>query len=255
MPIWGRELLIIAAVGIVAALIHAVVHRTVAPEKLIKHNDVAGFVFSVIGVIYAVVLGFVVVVVWEKFDEANDHVQVEAAAASDLYRTVGALDPAFGVKIRRELVTYAHHEIDIEWPLMAQNSLPHAGMAGGLESIVSEVNHYQPKGPAQINVHQVVLADAERLLDARRQRISDTVPSVPDLLWFALICGAAATLGFSYLFGVENRRAQLIMTAILAAVIAILFVVIHEFDSPFSGTVGVSDMAWNDFLARIPYMK
>jgi hypothetical protein len=138
---------------------------------------------------------------------------------------------------------------------MAQNSLPHAGMAGGLESIVSEVNHYQPKGPAQINVHQVVLADAERLLDARRQRISDTVPSVPDLLWFALICGAAATLGFSYLFGVENRRAQLIMTAILAAVIAILFVVIHEFDSPFSGTVGVSDMAWNDFLARIPYMK
>jgi hypothetical protein len=31
--------------------------------------------------------------------------------------------------------------------------------------------------------------------------------------------------------------------------------VIHEFDSPFSGTVGVSNLAWNDFLARIPFMK
>ena len=118
-----------------------------------------------------------------------------------------------------------------------------------------QVNHYQPKGPAQINVHQVALGDAERLLDARRQRIADTMPSVPELLWFALICGASATLGFSYLFGVENQRAQLIMTGILAGVIAILFVVIHEFDSPFSGTVGVSNIAWNDFLARIPYMK
>ena len=139
---------------------------------------------------------------------------------------------------------------------MAQNALPHAGMSGaGLEDLVAEINHYQPKGPAQINVHQMALGDAERLLDARRQRIADTTPSVPELLWFALICGAAATLGFSYLFGVENRRAQLIMTGILAGVIAILFVVIHEFDSPFSGTVGVSDIAWNDFLARIPYMK
>jgi hypothetical protein len=255
MPVWGRELLIIAAVGIVAALIHALINRRVSASRLIQHNDVAGFVFSVIGVIYAVVLGFVVVVVWEKFDEANGHVQVEAAAASDLYRTVGALDPAFRDKVRRQLETYAHHEIDIEWPLMARNALPHAGMAGGLESIVTEVDQYQPKGPGQVNVHQIALGDAERLLDARRQRISDTAPSVPDLLWFALICGAAATLGFSYLFGVENRPAQLIMTAILAGVIAILFVVIHEFDSPFSGTVGVSDVAWNDFLARVPYMK
>jgi hypothetical protein len=255
MPIWGRELLIIAAVGIVAALVHAIVHRTVPPASLIKHNDVAGFVFSVIGVIYAVVLGFVVVIVWEKFDSTNDHVQIEAAAASDLYRTVGGLDPSFSTKLRRQIVAYAHHEIDIEWPLMAQNALPHAGMSGGLEDIVSEIDHYQPKGPAQLNVHQMALGDAERLLDARRQRISDTTPSVPELLWFALICGAVATLGFSYLFGVENRRAQLIMTGTLAGVVAILFVVIHEFDSPFSGTVGVSDVAWNDLLARTPYIK
>jgi hypothetical protein len=255
MPVWGRELLIIAAVGIAAALLHALVHRRVAYASLIKHNDVAGFVFSVIGVIYAVVLGFVVVVVWEKFDAANDHVQVEAAAASDLYRTVGGLDPAFRDRVRQRLRDYAHNEIDIEWPLMARDALPHSGMAPGLEAIVGEVDRYQPKGAAQVNVHQLALADAERLLDARRQRIADTSPSVPELLWFALICGAVATLGFSYLFGVENLRAQLVMTGILAAVVAILFVVIHEFDSPFSGTVGVSDVAWNDFLERIPYMK
>jgi len=255
MPIWARELLLVAAVGTLAAFIHSLIHRRVSPASLIKHNDVAGFVFSVVGVIYAVVLGFVVVIVWEKFDAANDHVQVEAAAASDLYRTVGGLGPGIGDRVRAQLQAYAHHEIDVEWPLMASNQLPHAGLGTGLEQIVSEIVRYQPKTPGQIDAQQIALRDAERLLDARRQRISDTSPSVPELLWFALIGGAVATLGFSYLFGVENRRAQLIMTAILAGIIAILFVVIHEFDSPFSGTVGVSDIAWKDFLARIPFMK
>jgi Protein of unknown function (DUF4239) len=255
MPVWVRELLIVAVVGGLAALLHALVHRRIKPTSLIKHNDVAGFVFSVIGVLYAVVLGFVVVVVWEKFDDANAHVQNEAAAASDLFRTVGALDPALRDHVRTQLASYGQHEIDVEWPLMAQGKLPRYGLAGGIETIVAEVDHYQPKNPGQVNVHQMALADAERLMDARRQRIDDTAPSVPQLLWFALICGAVATLGFSYLFGVENRGAQLVMTAVLAGVIAILFVVIHEFDSPFSGTVGVSDVAWNDFLSRIPFMK
>jgi Protein of unknown function (DUF4239) len=255
MAVWVRELLIVVVVGGLAALLHAFIHRRVAAANLIKHNDVAGFVFSVIGVLYAVVLGFVVVVVWEKFDDANAHVQVEAAAASDLYRSVGALDPALSARVRAQLASYAHHEIDVEWPLMAQSALPRYGPAGGIEALVSEIDHFQPKNPGQVNLHQIALGDAERLMDARRQRIDDTAPSVPELLWFALICGAVATLGFSYLFGVENQGAQLMMTAVLAGVIAILFVVIHEFDSPFSGTVGVSDVAWNDFLARIPFMK
>ena len=205
MPIWGRELLIVAAVGIVAALIHSIIHRTVSPASLIKHNDVAGFVFSVIGVIYAVVLGFVVVIVWEKFDATNDHVQIEAAAASDLYRTVGALDPAFGVKIRRQLVD-----------LRASRDRYRVA-ADGAERASACGDGVRPRRPGRRNqplsaegagrkstFTRCALGDAERLLDARRQRIADTTPSVPELLWFALICGAAADAWF--LVPVRRRK-------------------------------------------------
>jgi hypothetical protein len=255
MAIWVRELLLVLVVGGLAALIHAGVHSRFSYAQLVKHNDVAGFVFSVVGVIYAVVLGFVVVVVWEKYDAATDHVQIEAAATSDLYRSVGALDPALSDRVRAQLEAYGRYVIDVEWPLMARNDLPHAGANTRLETIIAEIDRYQPKGAGQIDAHQMAMGDVERLLDARRQRLADTTPSVPQLLWFALVCGAVATLGFAYLFGVESRMAQLVMTGILAAVITILFVVIHEFDLPFAGTVGVSEAAWNDFLARIPFMK
>jgi len=59
-------------------------------------------------------------------------------------------------------------------------------------------------------------------------------------------------LSFAFLFGVENRGAQLVMTAILAGLIAILFVVIVEFDSPFSGSVHISDDGWVILRQRLP---
>jgi hypothetical protein len=32
-----------------------------------QHNDVAGFIYAVLGVVYAVLLGFATIVVWEDF--------------------------------------------------------------------------------------------------------------------------------------------------------------------------------------------
>jgi hypothetical protein len=37
-----------------------------------KHNDVAGFIYAVLGVVYAVLLALVVIAVWEEFDAAKD---------------------------------------------------------------------------------------------------------------------------------------------------------------------------------------
>ena len=39
-----------------------------------EHNDVAGFIIAVVGVIYAVLLAFVVIVSWENFSQAESTV-------------------------------------------------------------------------------------------------------------------------------------------------------------------------------------
>lgn len=35
-----------------------------------QHNDVAGFIYAVLGVVYAVLLGLMVVAVWEEWNTA-----------------------------------------------------------------------------------------------------------------------------------------------------------------------------------------
>ena len=98
------------------------------------------------------------------------------------------------------------------------------------------------------------IADEQRLFDARRARLVATVPAVPAVLWFALVAGALAMVAFCYIFGVENRPAQLVMTAILVGLIGILFVVIEEFSTPFAGSVRISPDGWLYLQQRLPHI-
>jgi hypothetical protein len=43
-----------------------------------RHNDVAGFIYAVLGVVYAVWLGFVTLAVWEDFEVARSTAHSEA---------------------------------------------------------------------------------------------------------------------------------------------------------------------------------
>ena len=62
---------------------HAFLQRRLRSEMLRRHNDVAGYLFSAVGVLYAVVLGFVVVVVWQKYDGAVANVENEVDATGE----------------------------------------------------------------------------------------------------------------------------------------------------------------------------
>ena len=63
-----------------------VTRRFVSQARLEKANTVSEQVFTLAGVLYAVLVAFVVVVVWEQFDQAQQATESEATAISDLLR-------------------------------------------------------------------------------------------------------------------------------------------------------------------------
>lgn len=237
------ELAIILAVAGIAVVLHAVFQRRFHSDLLRRHNDVAGFLFSAVGVIYAVVLGFVVVVVWQKYDATVANIENEVAAVSDLYRVSAGFPPDVRADVRAGLAAYVHGIITLEWPHLSQH-LQVEPTLDVLERVAKRVDTFVPANAAQVNAQQLAMTQVARVFDARRERLIQSVPNVPSVLWFALFAGAAAMLAFAYLFGVENRPAQLIMTGILAGLIAILFIVIAEFDSPYDGSVSISNDGW-----------
>ncbi|HEY5258258.1 MAG TPA: DUF4239 domain-containing protein [Candidatus Baltobacteraceae bacterium] len=248
------ELLVIVLIAASATVLHRVIQIRFPHDRLRTQNDVAGFLFSAVGVIYAVVLGFVVIIVWGKYDAAVANSNSEIAAVADLYRSIAPFPVAQRDNIRMHVHEYIDEIINDDYPLMAAGGHP-ANVSRTLEGIAGDVEMFSPTTRRDQNAQAAALIYLQRIFDTRRLRLEENRHNVPGILWFALIAGAAAILGFAYLFGVENSRSQLVMTAVLATLIAILFVVVYDFDVPFSHGIGISSDPWTALHARLYYIR
>src|SRR6185437_3944152 len=82
-------------------------------------SDVLASYVTVIGTLYAVLLAFVLLSVWEQYDSARAAAEREASAMADLVRlTAGLPEPAAG-GVRAALREYGQAVIDDEWARMA----------------------------------------------------------------------------------------------------------------------------------------
>ena len=61
-----------------AILAHVIFRKFVPPERLLEQYDVAGYLVAVVGVLYSVVLGFLVGTVWTAFATAQQTTDLEA---------------------------------------------------------------------------------------------------------------------------------------------------------------------------------
>src|SRR5271170_5259774 len=93
-PLWLSGLLIVGVGTALSMLGPHIVRRYVALERLTANNEIAGFKYAVLGVLYAVLLAFAIIVVWQKFSDAEASVVQEAGAVTTIYR----LSEGMGVK-------------------------------------------------------------------------------------------------------------------------------------------------------------
>ena len=211
-------------------------------DWLLGNNEVAGFKFAVLGVIYAVLLGFAVIVVWEKFSSASEAVTQEAAGVVSVYRLSGGLDAGAQAAVRAKLHDYVETVINKDWPAMARGRLdPAAGVAlGGIYEAVLSFNPQTRRDEAVLNA---MLRDLDLLVQGRRTRLVLVTDVMPNVLWYALFAGAFVTLTFTFFFGSRSLRAQSFMAGLLAMLIFIGLFVIVEIDHPFTGPVSVGPEA------------
>src|SRR5215212_3566225 len=78
-------LLIVAVAMLIAVGGLVLVQRLVSTERRRQHNDVAGFIYAVLGVAYAVLLALVVIATWEEFGRARLTVEEEANALAEIF--------------------------------------------------------------------------------------------------------------------------------------------------------------------------
>src|ERR1700722_14384781 len=105
---------------VVFAVLGVLISRKILHGKVVEgHNDVCVPIFLNAGVLFAVLLGFMVVAVWESYDTAKGTAATEAAALVPLYRSTYALPKEAGDKMREISRAYVEAVIEDEWPKQA----------------------------------------------------------------------------------------------------------------------------------------
>ena len=65
------SVVVVCAAGFAAVVGLTLVQRLVPTAIRKEHNDVAGFIYAILGVVYAVLLALMVIAVWEEYERAR----------------------------------------------------------------------------------------------------------------------------------------------------------------------------------------
>src|SRR5215211_6616892 len=232
---------LVAVVGLV------VVQRLVPPERREEQNNVAGFIYAVLGVAYAVVLAFMLIAVWEDYNTAQTNVESEAHELAGVYFLASQLPEPQRTTIRDLARTYARVVVEQEWPKMEQGQTsPRAESL--LRQLRLKLLEFDPSTEGEQVLYERGLTQLHDATDARRSRLLEVREGIPNLLWVVIVGGGVVTVSFTYLFGLKSNAAHSLMVAALTLVICGILFTIGEFDYPFSGVVEIRPDAFKEVL-------
>jgi len=244
---WSQVIFCTLVVGISTVLSVVgmlLVRRYVDLSRLKSHHEVAGYLLSVIGTLYAVLLAFVVVEAQSNIQEARETAELEANSIADIFQYSRWFPDQTRQTVRGLCMTYVTTVIDEEWNKMETFQYsPKA--ADALHDIWRAVKEFEPVTEGQKAAYSSILSELGTAGDNRRIRLLANENGVSPLLWTVIVTGGILTITFTYFFGLENVKAQVVMTALVAITLSLNIFLVAAYSYPFAGTFKIEPDAFN----------
>lgn len=212
-------------------------------DRLRRCHEVAGYLLSVVGTMYAVLLGLVVVDAMTTFQKARNVVEAEANSLADVFLLSDRLPKSKAFLVRSLCDRYVGEVVDNEWPAMASGEISRAARRYAVE-LIKEVTDFEPATENQKAVYPLLLQEAYQIWDNRRARTNIATYRIPQIEWLVLFLGGTVTVVFTYFFGLQSTKAQVVMTSMVALLISLNVYLVLLFGVPFSGDLQVDSDAF-----------
>ena len=250
-----NEVLIIALVGLAAALASVaglvLMRRLVPTQRLADHPEVTGALYGITGAMYSVLLAFVVIAAWDDYRDAHAAVTNEATTVRNLARITSGWPAADRAPVEAALIAYAHHVVDVEWPAMARGDLGPVTSPVSVNQLWQALDQATEAAATKSASYIAAMTQFNALGQARDQRGLLAQERLPLSMRLILFIGAAVTVAFSCVLVIDAGRPHVLMTASLAALIALLLLLQYQLARPFQGVVAIEPTAMALVLAEI----
>jgi len=227
--------------GILAALLLVTATRRLFPAADLRDgHESTGTLLAIVGTLYAVLLGLVVVDAMVRFGKAAEYVQMESNCLADIFLLGNRIPEPHRARLRDLCRTYARQVVELEWPAMERARMSLEARTTAL-ALAKSLDSFEPQTEAEKIVYPAILEQIRQLWDRRRDRAGSAEYGIPVVEWVVLIVGATVTVFLGGLFHVGSRRLQLVVTAMAALVIGLNLYLVCLFGYPFAGELSVSN--------------
>ncbi len=221
--------------------------RIIPADQVHGHNEAAGFIYTGAGVIYAVLLAFVVIAVWQTHSQADDVVIQESAAILSLYRDAEVLPEPTRTNVEGALKNYLGLVISDEWPMLVEgHPSPKAEFALG--QIWKDYRELTPQTAWDVALSAESFRQLNEVSVRRSHRLVLAESRLPAILWFFLLGGGVIMVVFTYFFHTNNIVAHAVMVGMTTVLVVSALYIVYAFDEPFSGPIAVSPAAFQHAL-------
>lgn len=227
-----------------AAVFGQLMVRQYADSQKIKEcHDVGGQFLAVVGTMYAVLLGLVVVDAMSKFQQASTFVEQEANSLADVFLLAERMPVQQRDRIQNLCQRYAGQVIDHEWKSMDENTIYIPARRTAID-LMKTVMDYEPVKENEKGVYPIIVQEVCQIWDNRRARTNMATNHMPLIEWIVLIVGGIVTVAFTYFFHVESLISQVLMSSMVTLIIALNLFLVLLFGYPFSGDLIVKPDAF-----------
>ncbi len=243
---------VLLALSLVAAVIIAAASALLADRLIGKsviegHNATLSPFLTCVSLVYGALLGFTIVVAWEQFSSAETDVSNEASTLVTMYRQTVGMPVAEQTQMRTLLRKYAGA---VEGP-EGRNAM---ASGSGTETARDALNEMytvlgKPESSVATNpISQKFLDQLTTLASQRNQRILDSRPRIPGLLWSGLLFGGVVLLAIAGFMRLGSRRGHFALLGAVAVLLGLLLFVVFWLDHPFGNELGVTSKPFEQSL-------
>lgn len=215
-------------------------------------NEISGVIFGAISLLYSLLVAFVILAVWEDYEDLNRTVDSETDQLSSLIVHGQGMSDPIRRTINQTVMYYCDHVVTNEWVPHKYKEIYGTSAIPALREMLLKCN---PANPAEERVFTVLDQNLSEVSKLRRERLSHLRSHVPQLIWLILLSGSALMMVFSFLLHSESQKLKRIYLSFLSALVAMSLFIVLMLDRPFNGSTKVSNKAYTELADYIRHIK
>lgn len=222
------------------------------PKRWRHDDDEASstMVLDLVNMFFAAIVAFVVVILWQQYDNAHAHTVAEGKALVVTYEAANDMPAADRAQIQSLVKEYTEGVITDEWKSMDVDAALSETTQASFDDLRAAVGAVSSTDPDVKDLVEKADGALDVIAEARYDRALDAEYRLPTFMYVALWFGTGMLLVGTVLSGMAVTKRSILMTALFGFVVGAVILAVYQLDRPFGGGNVISKEAYELAISR-----